>query len=373
MPRNQIEFQHSVEHLSILDENGRVDNDLVPEIEEDRLKRMFRTMLLARRFDEHLLTLQREGRIGTFAPVRGQEACQIGAMPVLEDNDWFVPAFREFAAMHWREFPLADILLFAAGYNEGAAIPEDAHNLPTAVPVATQIPHAVGLGYASRYRERDEVALVFFGDGATSEGDFHEGLNFAGVLQTPTVFFCQNNRWAISLPVEKQTHSKTLAQKGLAYGIPCLQVDGNDILAVYAATREAVERARNGDGPTLIEGLTYRLSLHTTADDPSKYRDEEDIKEWEGRDPLPRFQNYLSEREVLSDDDVETMESEIEEAIDKSWEDTEARIEELGGPDMMFDYVYAERPPWLEAQRAAFVERQQQDQNQDQDQQREED
>lgn len=360
MPRNPIELEYAVEYLSILDENGELDNELEPNLDSDLLQRMFRTMLLARRFDEHLLTLQSEGRVGTFAPVRGQEACQIGAMAAINESDWFVPAFREFAAMHWRGFALADILLFVAGYNEGAAVPEDTRDLSTAVPVATQIPHAVGLGYASQYHERDEVALVFFGDGATSEGDFHEGLNFAGVLQTPTVFFCQNNQWAISLPRDKQSKSKTLAQKGLAYGMPCLQVDGNDILAVYAATQEAVKRARAGDGPTLIEGLTYRMGIHTTADDPSKYRDEKELKEWKERDPLPRFKNYLLESEVLSGDDIETMETEIKQAIDRSWEDTEALISDLDGPEVIFDHLYAERPPYLQAQRDAFIERQQQ-------------
>ncbi|MDN5937393.1 MAG: pyruvate dehydrogenase (acetyl-transferring) E1 component subunit alpha [Salinisphaera sp.] len=356
MPRTEIELDQSVEYLSILDEHGELDSDLEPDIDPDLLQRMFRTMLLSRRFDEHLLTLQREGRIGTFAPVKGQEACQIGAMANLGENDWFVPAFREFAAMHWRGIGLADILLFAAGYNEGAAAPEGTRDLATAVPVASQIPHAVGLGYASRYRGRDEVALAFFGDGATSEGDFHEGLNFAGLMATPTVFFCQNNHWAISLPRHKQTKSKTLAQKGLAYGLPCLQVDGNDVLAVYVATQEAVQRARDGGGPTLIEGVTYRLSIHTTADDPGKYRDEEEVKQWEGRDPLPRFQNYLLEREVLSKKDIKTMEKEIEETVDQAWPEAEARIEQLGGPEVIFDYLYAERPPYLEAQRAAFLE-----------------
>lgn len=361
MPRNKIELEYGVEYLSILDENGELDQELDPDIDAELLRKMFRTMLLARRFDAHLLTLQREGRIGTFAPVKGQEACQIGAMAALRESDWFVPAFREFAAMHWRGYALADILLFLAGYNEGAAVSENSRDLSTAVPVATQIPHAVGLGYASQTHQRDEVALVFFGDGATSEGDFHEGLNFAGVLQTPTVFFCQNNQWAISLPRAKQSKSRTLAQKGMAYGIPCLQVDGNDVLAVYAATREAIERARDGNGPTLIEGLTYRLSIHTTADDPSKYRDEKEVREWEDRDPLQRFQDYLLKRDILTEDDIESMESEIEQAIDQSWHEAEALIDQLDGPEVIFDHVYAERPAYLEAQRDAFIRRQQQE------------
>lgn len=357
MPRKEIKLEYPVEYLSILDQNGEVDSDLEPDIDDDKLKRMFRTMLRARRFDEHMLTLQRQGRIGTFAPVKGQEACQIGAMPVLGENDWFVPAFREFAAMHWRGVSMADILVFSAGYNEGSAVPEDSHDLPNAVPVASQVPYATGLGYANKYRDRDEVTLVFFGDGASSEGDFHEGMNFAGVLQTPVVFLCQNNGWAISLPRDKQTHSKTLAQKGLAYGMPCMQVDGNDILAVYSAVSEAVERARKGDGPTMIECLTYRLSLHTTADDPGKYRTEEAVEKWEKRDPLPRFRNYLVEREILSEEDIDSMEEEIESEVDQSWDDAQAKIEDLGGPEIMFDHLHAERPPYLEAQANAFRER----------------
>lgn len=356
MPRQQVELEHAVEYLSILDAEGSLDTELAPDIDNDTLYRMYRTMLLARRFDERLLTLQRQGRIGTFAPVRGQEASQIGAMAALQDSDWFVPAFREFAAMHWRGFPLVDLLLVNAGYNEGGAIPEDSHDFPIAIPVASQIPHAVGLAYAAQYRQRDEVSIVFFGDGATSEGDFHEALNFAGVLQTPVIFLCQNNQWAISLPREKQSRSKTLAQKGLAYGMPCLQVDGNDVLAVYTAAAEAAERARDGGGPTMIECVTYRLGIHTTADDPSKYRDEEEVEKWEKRDPLPRFQDYLKECGVLSDGDIESLESEIEEEIDQAWKDTETRMEELDGPEMMFDYIYAERPPYLEAQREAFMQ-----------------
>jgi TPP-dependent pyruvate/acetoin dehydrogenase alpha subunit len=193
--------------------------------------------------------LQRQGRIGTFAPIKGQEATQVGAVAALRKEDWLVPAFREAAAAIYRGTPLSDLFIFLAGYNEGGHIPEGQNDLPIAVPVAMQIPHAVGIAYGIKYRKQPHVVMTFFGDGATSEGDFHEGLNFAGVFNTPTVFVCQNNQWAISLPREKQTKSKTLAQKALAYGIPGIQVDGNDVLAVYAATQEAVERARSGKGP----------------------------------------------------------------------------------------------------------------------------
>lgn len=357
MPREQIDLRCRIEHLSILDEDGELDSELLPEAGDDLLLAMHRAMLLARRFDERMLTLQRQGRIGTFAPVSGQEAAQIGAMAALREDDWFVPSFRETAAAIWRGTPLSAILLYNAGYNEGGAVPADAHDLPIAIPVATQIPHAVGLAYAARYRGTDEVAITFFGDGATSEGDFHEALNFAGVFATPTIFLCQNNQWAISVPREQQSRSKTLAQKALAYGIPGIQVDGNDILAVLAATREAAARAREGEGPTMIECVTYRLSVHTTADDPSKYRDEEEVEAWRRRDPIPRFQGYLKHRGLVSDEDIRGLEEEIKGAIDGAWKETQEQMERLDQAAAIFEHHYAELPPYLKEQREGMRRR----------------
>lgn len=354
MPRKKVRLEHAVEYLSILDKNGKVDEKLAPKIDNDVLLRIHRTMLLSRHLDERMLTLQRQGRIGTFAPAKGQEASQVAAMAALEMSDWFVPAFRETAAMLWRGIEPADLLLYNAGYNEGAAIPEDSHDLPIAIPVASQIPHAVGLAYAAGYRESDEIAITFFGDGATSEGDFHEALNFASVLKAPVIFLCQNNQWAISMPRGRQSESKTLAQKGLGYAIPSLQVDGNDVLAVYAAVQEAAERARAGEGPTMIECITYRMSVHTTADDPGKYRDESEVKKWRELDPILRLQKYLKAKKQLSDKKIETLEKELEQQIDKAWEDTHKRIQELTDPLVMFDDVYSEPPPYLQAQRQAF-------------------
>jgi TPP-dependent pyruvate/acetoin dehydrogenase alpha subunit len=213
------------------------------------------------------------------------------------------------------------------------------------------------LGYAIRQQDTEEVVMVFFGDGATSEGDFHEGLNFAGVFQTPVVFVCQNNQYAISMPRENQTRAKTIAQKALAYGVPGIQVDGNDILAVYVAASEAVERARSGDGPTLIENVTYRLSLHTTADDPTRYRDEEEVEKWEARDPIPRFQGYLKDKGLLSDDDIEELEEEIKSEVQESVDQAEERMEALKGEALtMFDHIYAEMPPYLQEQRQELQE-----------------
>ena len=355
MPRREISIPDKIEYLSILSESGELDRALEPDIPDDLLLRLFRTMLLARKFDERLLNLQRQGRIGTFPPISGQEASQLGAAAVLRPADWFVPAFRETTAEIWRGRSLESVILYNNGFKEGVDIPEGSNNLPISVPVGSQIIHAVGLGWAARYRQTDNVAMAFFGDGATSEGDFHEGLNFAGVFQAPAIFVCQNNHWAISFPRSKQTRSKTLAQKALAYGMPGIQVDGNDILAVYAAAREAFDRARSGGGPTLIECVTYRMAVHTTADDPKRYRSEEEVEQWKKRDPITRFQNYLIAKGVISEDKIVGLDSEVAEEIQSALDRAEEQMKTLGDPIDMFEHAYAEMPPILKEQKEAFA------------------
>ena len=355
MPRREISIPDKIEYLSILSESGELDRALEPDIPDDLLLRLFRTMLLARKFDERLLNLQRQGRIGTFPPISGQEASQLGAAAVLRPADWFVPAFRETAAEIWRGRSLESVILYNNGFNEGVDLPKGSNDLPISVPVGSQIIHAVGLGWAARYRQSDDVAMAFFGDGATSEGDFHEGLNFAGVFQAPAIFVCQNNHWAISLPRSKQTRSETLAQKALAYGMPGIQVDGNDILAVYAAAREAVDRARSGGGPTLIECVTYRMAVHTTADDPKRYRTEEEVEPWRKRDPITRFQNYLMDKGVISEDKISGLDSEVVEEIQSAIDRAEEQMKTLGDPIDMFEHAYAQMPPFLNEQKEAFA------------------
>lgn len=351
MPREAIKIAEKIEFISILDEKGNLDESLIPDIPSELLLQLHRFMLLGRRFDERQLSLQRQGRLGTFPPITGQEASQLGAVAPLLSTDWMVPSFRETAAELFRGRSLENVLLANNGYGEGGRIPEKMRNLPVSIPVGSQILHAVGLAWAIRYRGLSEVAMAFFGDGATSEGDFHEGLNFAGVFQVPVVFVCQNNQWAISIPRDKQTRSRTIAQKAIAYGMPGIQVDGNDILAVYLAAREAVERARRGEGPTLIECVTYRMSLHTTADDPRRYRGEEEIGSWKPKDPLVRFQGYLKSRMLLNEDGIKALEAEIADEIQKAVEHAEVQMKKFNDPLKMFDHVYAELPPHLEAQR----------------------
>jgi pyruvate dehydrogenase E1 component alpha subunit len=352
MPRETIDLPYQIDYLSILDEKGNLDESLEPDLADDLLLRLHRTMLLGRRLDERMLRLQRQGRIGTFAPVKGQEAAQIGAVAALRATDWMVPSFRETAAALWRGQTIDSVLLSFGGYYQGNAIPEDVRNFPGSVPVGTQLLHAVGLGYAINYRQQDEVVMVFFGDGATSEGDFSEALNFSAVWQTPVVFVCQNNGWAISLPRAAQTRTKTLAQKALAFGLPGIQVDGNDVLAVYSAAHEAVERARDGQGPTLMECVTYRLAVHTTADDPRRYRTDEEVAAWEQREPLTRFQQYLRGKGLLSDAALETLEDEIEADLRGAVQRAEQHMEQLADQALsLFDHLYVDMPPYLQEQR----------------------
>jgi pyruvate dehydrogenase E1 component alpha subunit len=351
MPRTILEPQFAIEHLSILDSEGNLDTALEPELGADDLRRLYRGMLLGRRLDDRMLRLQRQGRIGTFAPIKGQEASQLGSAFTLRKTDWMVPSFRETAAMLWRGWPIEKILLLFAGYLEGGQPAPDQRDLPICIPVATQLPHAVGLAYAVQFKGDDAVVMAFCGDGATSEGDFHEALNFAGVWHVPIVFVVQNNQWAISVPLKKQTHSRTLAQKALAYGFPGIQVDGNDVLAVYAASREAVDRARAGDGPTLIECVTYRLGVHTTADDPTKYRSDEEVKAWERKDPLTRFRGYLEKKNLLE----ANLEAQIDEEIARAVQAFEATPP--ADPLVIFEHAYASPPAHLARERAEMEER----------------
>ncbi len=354
MPRHKIKIKPIVEYLSILNGKGQVDEQLDPKLDADKSIYIYRLMLTARRLDERCINMQRQGRIGTYGPCRGQEAAHCAATIVMQPDDWVVHAFREPGSFFHRGWPLETVLKFWGGYEEGCRPPDGVNDLPIAVPIASQVPHAMGIAWGMKLRGDNKAVLCYCGDGGTSEGDFHEAMNFAGAYHLPIVFFVQNNQWAISIPREKQTASETIAQKALAYGFDGLQLDGNDPLSVYVGTTEAVEKAKSGGGPTLIEAVTYRLSVHTTADDPKKYRSDEEVAKWEKLDPIPRYQKYLIGRGILDQKLID----EIEADIKKEVADAVVRYEECRdvNPLDCFDYVYEEMPEELKAQRQEFAE-----------------
>lgn len=309
-----------------------------------------------------MLSLQRQGRIGFYVPSTGEEACQVGSAMALEARDWVFPAYREPGAAIWRGFPIETLIAQAYGNakdpQRGRQMPNHfgdakAHYVTTSSPVGTQITQAVGAAWAARIRKDDVVSLTFFGDGATSEGDFHAGMNFAGVFKTPTIFFCKNNHWAISVPVAKQTASKTLVEKARAYGMDGVRIDGNDLLAVYAATKAAVGKARAGGGPTLIEGVTYRMGPHSSSDDPTRYRPKEEVEAWGRRDPIDRMRKYLELKGLWSKDREEALRSELDDLV----QNTIKEVERHPPPaiETLFEDVYAELTPQIREQLEAYL------------------
>jgi len=306
-------------------------------------------MARARRFDERSVALQRRGWMSGYPPYKGQEGSQVGASHAMAERDWLFPTYRANAMQLARGVPVADILRFRRGRAEFAS-GHEVPNFPEAVTIGTQIPQAVGAGMAMDYEGADEAILCYFGDGATSEGDFHEGLNFAGVFGAPVVFFCENNGWAISVPVERQTASDSIAIKAEAYGFDGIQVDGNDPFAVHEATALSLERARAGE-PVLIESLTYRQGPHTTADDPERYLDSaEALPDWRTADPIDRAESYLREQGIIDDGFLEGATAEADAELDEAIETVEA--EEPADPDEVFDHVYEDLPPALADQKA---------------------
>lgn len=316
------------------------------------LKKAYSAMVRARSFDRKAINLQRQGRIGTYAPFEGQEAAQIGSALALAESDWLFPSYRDHGSTMTFGQSLVQILLYWAGRIEGCIPPPDKHIFPPSVPIATQIPHAVGTAWAEQLKGEQGASIVYFGDGATSEGDFHEGLNFASVFQLPVLFFCQNNGYAISVPLSRQMNSKTIAQKALAYDMPGVRVDGNDVLAVYQVTKDALTRARNGEGPTLIEAVTWRYGAHTTADDPTKYRDQHASEAKRSFDPIARIEKLLREAGDWEDAWAIDISKEMEDEIEQAVRDMENMPP--AEPTYMFEHVFAE-PTWnLVEQRKYF-------------------
>jgi pyruvate dehydrogenase E1 component alpha subunit len=349
----EVLHEFKVERLQILDEKGNCDESLMPKLSDKQIKELYEKMILARTFDNKALNMQRQGRIGSYLEIKGQEASQIGCVSALKDKDYIFPMYRSSGALLARKQPMHLLFLYWGGDERGLRSPDNVNNFPLAIPVGTQIAHASGAGWAAKLKKEDTVSMVFFGDGASSKAEFHTGMNFASVYGANTIFVCENNQFAISTPVSHQTGAKTIAQKAIAYGMNGIQVDGNDIFAVYKAASDAVKNARKGI-PTLIECLTYRMSDHSTSDDASKYRKQKDVDEWAKKDPVNRLEIYMKSKKLLDakykkkvlDDSKKLVESEV-----KKYESYPPQKE-----DEIFSYTFKEMTPVLKEQYKEYKE-----------------
>jgi len=336
-----------LEPRQVLAADGTVIDRREPDV--STMAARYAAMTEARLYDRKASALQRQGRLATYTPYEGQEASQIGAVAPLAAEDWLVASYRDAAAMHFHGYPWKNLLLTRMGDERGGHPPEGVNVTPASITVGGHMIHAVGIAWAEQLKRTGAVALTMFGDGATSEGDFHEAMNFAGVYRTPTVFFCQNNGWAISMPRSRQTASRTIAQKAGAYGVPGVVVDGNDVLAVEEVVAEAVDRARAGEGATLIEALTYRVRGHTTADDHRRYRAREDAEGWVGKDPLERVRLWLERHGAWDEARQSGIESRASDRIEEAVAEAEAVAS--FSPGEIFDAMYEEPTGPLAAQR----------------------
>jgi pyruvate dehydrogenase E1 component alpha subunit len=326
------------------------DGEALPDGEVDGLGPddllvLYRNLVLLRTYDERSVVYHRQGRIGTYAIFWNHEAMQAGSVFALEARDWIFPSYRESAIGLLRGMPASTVLSWWRGHPAGWWNPEDLNVASICVPIATHVPHAVGLAWGSRLKGDDRVAISYFGDGATSEGAFHEGATFAGVMKAPAILFCNNNQWAISTPLEAQTAAPTLADKAIGYGMPGVRVDGGDVLAVYEATREAVARARLGEGPTFIEAVTYRVAPHATADDPSMYIDPERVEEEKQNECVGRYERYLHRAGVLTEKRAEEIKQEALELMRTGI--AEAEAEPPADAALVFEHAYADPPSVL--------------------------
>ena len=324
------------------DGEGQPDRE-VEGLRPDDLLALYRNLVLLRTYDERSVVYHRQGRIGTYAIFWNHEAMQAGSVFALERRDWIFPSYRDSAIGLLRGMPVSTVLSWWRGHPAGWWNPLDYNVASLCVPIGTQVPHAVGYAWGSRLKGENSATIVFFGDGATSEGSFHEGATFAGVMRAPVVFFCNNNQWAISTPLSRQTAAATLADKAIGYGMPGVRVDGGDVLAVYEATREAVAHARAGEGPTFIEAVTYRAAPHATADDPSLYIDEERVEEERENECVGRFEGYLRRAGLLTDARADEIKQEALELMRVGI--TEAEAEPPADVGLVFEHAYASPPP----------------------------
>jgi pyruvate dehydrogenase E1 component alpha subunit len=323
------------------DGEGTPDRE-VDGLHESDLLELYRSLVLLRTYDERSVVYHRQGRIGTYAIFWGHEAIQAGSAYALADGDWIFPSYRESAIGLLRGMPAATVLSWWRGHPAGWWNPADYNVASICVPIGTHVPHAAGLAWGKKLKGEDTVAIVYFGDGATSEGSFHEGANLAAVTKAPLVLLCNNNQWAISTPLSAQTAAETLADKAVGYGMPGTRVDGGDVLAVFEATREAVERARAGDGPTFVEAVTYRCAPHATADDPRAYIDLDRVEQERQNECVGRYEGYLRRLGILSDDVAKAVKDEALELMRAGIAAAEAEP----GPDvsLLFEHAFADPP-----------------------------
>ena len=340
--------------LRVMDSEGNVVNkEVMPSLDDESIRNAYKQMLYERVADEMAISYQRQGRMYTYTPNLGQEAIHIAAGMNIEKEDWLVPAFREMGTLLAKGVTMKEMFLFYMGNEHGGGFVNAPKVLPIAISIGTQLQHASGIGYSVKYRDKKEVVFTFIGDGGTSEGDFSEALNFAGVWQAPVVFTIQNNQYAISVPVKGQTNSINLAVKSVAFGMPGIKVDGNDFFAMYKAYQTAAEHARAGKGPLLIEAFTYRLGAHTTSDDPTKYREKEEEDKWKLSCPILRLKKYMEKTGIWNINEEELKE-EYKEEVNKQFLDAEASkkypLEDV------FKYMYSDMPDDLKRQQAEYTE-----------------
>ncbi len=351
MPHHTV-YEAKIEHMQILDEEGNLDKKLAKDtLSDEQVVYLYEQMRIGRELDEIAFKLQRSGRMGTYPQNKGQEANAVGsALAMKKGTDWLVPSYRENAALFMHGLPMHYVIQYWMGDERGSKFPEGIRMTPLSVPIGTHMLHATGIAWSMKQRkQKDCAAITYFGDGATSEGDFHNAMNFASVMQVPVIFYCQNNSWAISVPREQQMNSRTVAQKALAYDMPTIQVDGNDIFAVYKATKDARKRAVKGDGPSFIEGVTYRLGDHTTADDARRYRDQAEVDAWLEKDPLIRTRKYMESVDLWDDKKQKELEARAKKIV-KEVVDAAVNVPAPEKTDF-FDSMYAELPRDLRIQR----------------------
>jgi pyruvate dehydrogenase E1 component alpha subunit len=342
--------------FSVLSPEGKVVNeDEVPNLSDEQLQELMKRMVFTRVWDQRATGLARQGRLGFYAPVAGQEATMIGSQYALDKEDFILPGYRDIPQLHFHGYPMYQAFLWSRGHQHGGQIPEGVNVLLPQIIIGAQYVQAAGVAMALKKRNTNNIVITYTGDGGSSQGDFYEAMNFAGVYKLPVVFVVQNNRYAISTPVSKQTAAESLAQKGVAAGIPSIQVDGMDVLAVYQAVAKAKERAANGEGPTLIEALNYRIGPHSmSGDDPTRYRIKEEPTEWEQKEPLARFRTYLEGKNLWSEEMetgvIEEAKNTVAQEIKKADQYPKMKIVDL------IDSMYETTPPHLEEQKAEYAD-----------------